>query len=35
MAKSETRWSRWRGGWSDDQAGHVVGDGTTGRCGAV
>ena len=34
MAKSETRWTRWRGG-SDVQAAHVVGDGTTGRCGEV
>ena len=35
MAKSENRWTRWRGGRSDVQAAHVVGDGTTGRCGAV
>jgi hypothetical protein len=35
MAKSENRWSRWRGGRSDDQAAHVVGDGTTARRGAV
>ena len=34
MAKSETRWTRWRGG-SDVQAAHVVGDGTTGRYGEV
>jgi hypothetical protein len=34
MAKSETRWARWRGG-SDVQAAHVVGDGTTRRCGEI
>src|SRR5215472_10345430 len=34
MVKSENRWTRWRGG-SDVQAAHVVGDGTTGRCGEV
>ena len=34
-AKSENRWARWRGGRSDVQAAHVVGDVTTGRCGEV
>ena len=34
MAKSETRWARWRGG-SDVQAAHVVGGGTAGRDGEI
>src|SRR5215813_7664578 len=31
MAKSENRWTRWRGGRSDVQAAHVVGDGTAAK----